>query len=83
MALTFTKTNVSPGEPVTAQAWNDIVDGLFEVQSILKAAGGTVDWINLPDIGIKGNGHMMMQDKNNMQVAEVIQKWLVSKGLAD
>jgi len=26
---------------------------------------------------------MMMQDKNNMQVAEVIQKWLVSKGLAD
>ena len=36
-----------------------------------------------PDIGIKGNGHMMMQDKNNMQVAEVIQKWLVGKGLAD
>jgi len=42
MALTFTKTNVSPGEPVTAQAWNDIVDGLFEVQAILNATGGTV-----------------------------------------
>jgi len=26
---------------------------------------------------------MMIQDKNNMQVAEVIQKWLVSKGLGD
>ena len=37
----------------------------------------------LPDIGIKGNAHMMMQDKNNMQVAEVIQKWLVGKGLSD
>jgi len=24
-----------------------------------------------------------LQDKNNMQVAEVIQKWLVGKGLAD
>ena len=36
-----------------------------EYGNAIKAAGGTVDWINLPDIGIKGNGHMMMQDKNN------------------
>ena len=54
-----------------------------EYANAIKAAGGTVDWINLPEIGIKGNGHMMMQDKNNMQVADVIQKWLVGKGLAD
>jgi len=26
---------------------------------------------------------MLMQDKNNMEVAEVIQKWVVSKGLVD
>jgi len=49
----------------------------------IKAAGGSADWINLPDIGIKGNSHMMMQDKNSDQVADVIQKWLVSKGLAE
>ncbi len=54
-----------------------------EYGNAVKAAGGTVDWINLPDVGIKGNGHMLMQDKNNKQVAEVIQKWLVSKGLVD
>jgi len=30
----------------------------------------------LPDIGIKGNSHMMMMDRNNLQVAEVILKWL-------
>jgi hypothetical protein len=54
-----------------------------EYANAIKAAGGTVDWINLPEIGIKGNGHMMMQDQNNMQVADVIQKWLVGKGLAD
>ncbi len=40
--LDFVKTNVNPGEPVTSQAWNAIVDGLFEVQSTLKAGGGTV-----------------------------------------
>ena len=42
MPLTFTKTNVKPGEPVTAQAWNDIVNGLFDVQTILATGSGTV-----------------------------------------
>jgi pimeloyl-ACP methyl ester carboxylesterase len=54
-----------------------------EYGDAIKAAGGTVDWINLPDIGIKGNGHMLMQDKNNAEVAEVIQKWMVGKGLVE
>src|SRR5581483_3357074 len=42
MALDFVTTNVSPGEPVTAQAWNDIVDALFDTQAVLKTVGGTV-----------------------------------------
>lgn len=42
MPLTFTKTNVSPGEPVTAQAWNALVDGLFDVQAVLLTGAGTV-----------------------------------------
>ncbi len=49
----------------------------------IRAAGGNVDVVNLPDVGIKGNSHMLMMDKNNAQVAELIQKWLKSKGLAD
>jgi pimeloyl-ACP methyl ester carboxylesterase len=47
----------------------------------VRAAGGKVDVINLPDIGIKGNSHMMMMDKNNAAVADVIQGWLVKQGL--
>lgn len=35
--MDFKKNNVNPGEPVTAQAWNDIVNTLFEVQTILSA----------------------------------------------
>jgi pimeloyl-ACP methyl ester carboxylesterase len=54
-----------------------------EYGNAIKAAGGTVDWINLPDIGIKGNSHMLMQDKNNAEIAAVIQKWLTGKGLAE
>ena len=37
----------------------------------------------LPLIGIRGNSHMMMQDRNNAEIAEVIQKWLVAKGLVE
>jgi hypothetical protein len=39
--------------------------------------------LNLTEVGIKGNSHMVMMDKNNAQVADLIQKWLVDKGLAD
>ena len=54
-----------------------------EYANAVRAAGGTVDWINLPDIGIKGNSHMLMQDKNNAEIADVIQKWLVGKSLVE
>jgi hypothetical protein len=37
--------------------------------------------VNLPQIGIKGNSHMMMMDRNNQQVADVIQGWLEKQGL--
>ena len=47
----------------------------------IKAAGGSVDVIDLPKIGIKGNSHMIMMDKNNAEVAGLIQKWLEEKGL--
>jgi hypothetical protein len=30
----------------------------------------------LPALGIKGNGHMMMMDKNNLQIADRIIDWL-------
>jgi len=49
----------------------------------VRAAGGTVDVVNLPEIGIKGNSHMLMMDKNNGQVADLIQKWLTDKGLVE
>jgi pimeloyl-ACP methyl ester carboxylesterase len=49
----------------------------------IRAGGGTVDVINLPDISIKGNSHMLMQDKNNAEIADVIQTWMVGKGLVE
>src|SRR5215831_12745298 len=47
----------------------------------MKAAGASVDVVDLPKAGIHGNSHMMMMDKNNLEVAGVIQTWLEGKGL--
>lgn len=63
--------------------WGKIRQNVVDYAGLIRAAGGSVDVIDLPDIGIKGNTHMMMMDKNSDQVAEVIQKWLATKGLVD
>lgn len=47
----------------------------------IRAAGGSVDVVDLPKAGIKGNSHLVMMDKNNLEVAALIQKWLEGKGL--
>jgi hypothetical protein len=30
----------------------------------------------LPDIGIKGNTHMLMQDDNNLDIADILIDWI-------
>jgi pimeloyl-ACP methyl ester carboxylesterase len=42
----------------------------------LKQAGVRVTFIKLADIGIHGNGHMMMLEKNNSQIAGVMSRWI-------
>jgi pimeloyl-ACP methyl ester carboxylesterase len=63
--------------------WSTIRQGGLDYLNVLRKAGGSVDVIDLPDVGIKGNSHMLMMDKNNAQTAEIIQKWLVGKGFVD
>ena len=47
----------------------------------VRQAGGSVDVVDLPERGIRGNSHMMMMDRNNLEVAQVIEDWLKGKGL--
>jgi hypothetical protein len=42
----------------------------------INGAGGNMTYIHLPAIGIKGNSHMFMQDNNNLQIADLIIKWI-------
>ena len=42
----------------------------------LEQAGVHPTWIKLADVGIHGNGHMMMLEKNNLEIAAVMSRWL-------
>jgi hypothetical protein len=47
----------------------------------VKAAGGHVDVLDLPGVGMRGNSHMMMMDRNNAAIADLINDWLERRGL--
>ena len=34
------------------------------------------EMLHPPDLGIRGNSHMLMQDKNNLQIADLILAWI-------
>ena len=42
----------------------------------VSTAGGDAEMMHLPALGIRGNSHMLMQDRNNLQVADLIARWI-------
>ena len=42
----------------------------------LEQAGVKHSFVRLPQIGIKGNGHMMMLEKNNLEIAAFLNGWI-------
>jgi hypothetical protein len=47
----------------------------------LLQAGVETDFIRLDEIGIQGNGHMMMMEMNNLDIAKVVEEWILQKVL--
>jgi pimeloyl-ACP methyl ester carboxylesterase len=43
----------------------------------LNQAGVKIQYIRLQDKGIRGNGHMVMIEKNNLEIAHLIDQWVV------
>ena len=45
----------------------------------LKQAGVENTFLRLEDRGIRGNGHMLMLEKNSWAVADIVGRWLAGK----
>jgi pimeloyl-ACP methyl ester carboxylesterase len=45
----------------------------------MQQAGVPVEFIRLEDKGIRGNGHMVMIEKNNLEIAALLDNWARSR----
>ena len=57
-------------------SWVDAKNACDAFIQQLKKAGGDAEMMYLPAMGIKGNSHMLMQDKNSNQLADLLIAWI-------
>ncbi|NQE61380.1 hypothetical protein [Caulobacter sp. RHG1] len=68
--------NLTAPTGLGAMTWQNRLDGCRAYATRIVAAGGRADIVVTADRGIRGNSHMLMQDKNNLQIADIILKWV-------
>src|SRR5437762_1262855 len=61
--------------------WPQIRKNGIDFTEGIARAGGKVEVVDLPNVGIRGNSHMLMMDRNNLEIAALIQRWLEGQGL--
>ena len=57
-------------------SWQTYFEGCQTFVNQVNEAGGKAQMMHLPALGIKGNSHMLMQDRNNLELADLILKWI-------
>jgi pimeloyl-ACP methyl ester carboxylesterase len=57
-------------------SWPDALAACNTFIDQLKKLGGDAQMMYLPAMGIKGNSHMLMQDRNSDQLAGLINTWI-------
>ena len=63
----------------TRPSWQISFESCQALIGRVKAAGGDAQMLNPPDRGIRGNSHMIMQDRNHLQIADLILQWIDDK----
>jgi pimeloyl-ACP methyl ester carboxylesterase len=56
--------------------WAASFDSCKAFVADVKKSGGDAEMMHLPALGIHGNSHMLMQDKNSDQLADLVIAWL-------
>ncbi len=56
-------------------SWQTAYDSCRAFVTRVNAAGGKAKMMYLPDEGVRGSSHMIMQDRNSLQIADMILKW--------
>jgi 4-carboxymuconolactone decarboxylase len=60
----------------TLPSWQARFEACQALIGRITSAGGSAQMLNPPERGIRGNSHMIMQDKNSLQIADLILQWI-------
>jgi pimeloyl-ACP methyl ester carboxylesterase len=63
--------------------WQRVSIAPTKYRDAVVAAGGKADVLDLPAMGVKGNTHMLMMDRNSDDVAKLIHEWIAKQGLVN
>ncbi|WP_072021211.1 AEC family transporter [Escherichia coli] len=70
-----------PDTAVGPDKWRSEYEMAKQFVMTVNRHGGDATLVHLPDIGIKGNSHFLMAEKNNQEIAGILASWLQDKGL--
>jgi hypothetical protein len=62
--------------PNSVGNWPAILADCEQYVAEINQAGGHATMLHLPAAGVFGNSHMLFQDKNNLQVGDMILSWI-------
>jgi hypothetical protein len=70
-----------PSSVVTQDAWRARLQMARLWRDVVNKHGGDVTLVHLPEIGIRGNTHFPFSDLNNIEIADLVSKFLAEKKL--
>jgi hypothetical protein len=70
-------STLNPGQ----EQWRVFLEVAKKWRDVVNRHGGNATIVHLPEIGIRGNTHFLFSDLNNLEIAEMLSKWLKEKGL--
>ncbi|RYZ62882.1 MAG: alpha/beta hydrolase [Chitinophagaceae bacterium] len=70
-----------PSENPGQEQWRAFLAMAKQFRDVVNRHGGDVTLVHLPQIGIRGNTHFPMSDRNNLQIADHLSAFFKAKGL--
>ena len=62
-----------------SQRWIERIHMAQAFANCVNRHGGDASVVCLPEIGIRGNSHFAFAEANNVEIADVLENWLVEK----
>ncbi len=73
--IVFADHHADAPEPFGSR-WTTSMAQCHDFAAGIRSEGGDVTLLHLPEMGIHGNTHMFMLDKNNLQIADLVLDWI-------